>query len=67
MELHWQRIREKQNINRIEVKRNCFAESYLLEYYWSNRVQVGKNLLDFQIPLRDTEEGRWSEWIHTKS
>ena len=22
-----------------EVKRNCFAESYLLEYYWSNRVQ----------------------------
>ena len=29
--------------------------------------RVGKNLLDFQIPLRDTEEGRWSEWIHTKS
>ena len=25
--------------------------------------RVGKNLLDFQIPLRDTEEGRWSEWI----
>ena len=24
--------------------------------------RVGKNLLDFQIPLRDTEEGRWSEW-----
>ena len=34
-----QRIREKQNIKPYEVKRNCFAESYLLEYYWSNRVQ----------------------------
>ena len=33
------RIREKQNIKPYEVKRNCFAESYLLEYYWSNRVQ----------------------------
>ena len=31
--------REKQNIKPYEVKRNCFAESYLLEYYWSNRVQ----------------------------
>ncbi|MCJ7860558.1 helix-turn-helix domain-containing protein [Blautia sp. NSJ-157] len=30
-----QRIREKQNIKPYEVKRNCFAESYLLEYYWS--------------------------------
>ena len=37
--LHWPRIREKQNIKPYEVKRNCFAESYLLEYYWSNRVQ----------------------------
>lgn len=34
-----QRINKKQNIKPYEVKRNCFAESYLLEYYWSNRVQ----------------------------
>ena len=34
-----EQIREKQNIKPYEVKRNCFAESYLLEYYWSNRVQ----------------------------
>ena len=34
-----QGINKKQNIKPYEVKRNCFAESYLLEYYWSNRVQ----------------------------
>ena len=34
-----QRINKKKNIKPYEVKRNCFAESYLLEYYWSNRVQ----------------------------
>ena len=37
--LHWPEDKRKTEYKPYEVKRNCFAESYLLEYYWSNRVQ----------------------------
>ena len=54
-------------MTRGEIWKDFFKRTVLPAVIALFLYRVGKNLLDFQIPLRDTEEGRWSEWIHTKS